>query len=460
MTKWSRFFLTALLGFAAVITVQAAVDNIEYLGFNLINPNHLMDVELYGTKAYVSVGFSQGLETYDLSNPFNPIRLSYGGAPNWRSRHYGDTLFVFARENGLRIYRITGATTQVGSCPSGSANIMYEGGARIGNTLYVASHQNGLVSINVANLANPFVTGTFNLAHNACWNVEAAGNHLYIANGRYGLSAVRTIGGLTEVANLDLPGLANDLVIDGETIFVTLGPSGVATVDITDPDYPVLMDIHPSWGSAWGCGLQDHKVAVGSWRYLELFDISNPGNITLAGWENTPTWAMGADMEYFQSGGYNLIAVADWRGMGTYRAGIEPVPDIDVYPLRLDFGLQSGEADCVVVVRNTGGAILNVTNVSHPAGITVQPSSFSVQSGDSLLVTVATTGQSAAGILHYQNNDPNESNFSQYVYVNNTSFPQVGSLAPDFTLQGTNGNWYTLSSYRGQIVFLEFGGGW
>jgi hypothetical protein len=448
-----------LLGIVS-LPARADVDNIQQLGFNGVNPNHLMDVEIFGAKAYVSVGFNQGLETYDISNPFNPSRLSTSPPANWRSRHYGDTLFVFARENGLRIYRLTGSTTPVGSCGTGSLNIMYEGGAQVGNTLYAASHQNGLVAINIVNLAGPFISGGLNLAHNACWNVEASGSHLFVANGRYGLSVISTIGGMSEIATLDLPGLANDIVLDGNVAVLSLGPSGIATVDVSIPSNPLLMDIHPSQGSAWGCGLQDHKVVVGSWRSLELFDVSNPAAITLAGWENTPTWAMGADIEFFPNGGYNLIAEADWTGLGTYRQGVESNPDIDVSPQRIDFGLQSGIADCVVIVRNTGGATLIVTNITHPNGINVLPDSFSLASGDSITVTVTATEQSVYGSLTYLSNDPDEATVNQFVYVNNTSFPQVGSLAPDFTLSGTDGNTYILSNLRGHIVFLEFGGGW
>ncbi len=34
----------------------------------------------------------------------------------------------------------------------------------------------------------------------------------------------------------------------------------------------------------------------------------------------------------------------------------------------------------------------------------------------------------------------------------------VGEMAPDFTLQDTDGNWHTLSDYEGKVVFLFFMG--
>jgi hypothetical protein len=315
-----------------------------------------------------------------------------------------------------------------------------------------------MVSVNVGNLSNPYVTGTHSLTDNACWNAESSGDYLFIANGRFGLCVANTAGGITEVSNLDLPGLANDIVLDGDVAVVALGPSGLATVDISDPENPVLLDIAPSMGCAWGMGIEDHQVIVGSWRVMELFDVSNPESIELTGWENTKTWAMGADIDPTPSG--DIIAVSDWRGMSTFQIGIEAVPDIDVYPMRVDFGEVSTATDSTVIVRNSGGATLNVTSISTPGGINVQPSSFSLASGDSIEVVITATGSTVYGSITYYTNDPDETTFIQYVYANNTSFPQAGSIAPDFTLEGTDGNWYTLSELRGNVIFLEFGGGW
>ncbi len=48
----------------------------------------------------------------------------------------------------------------------------------------------------------------------------------------------------------------------------------------------------------------------------------------------------------------------------------------------------------------------------------------------------------------------------QEVYKNRSSFPQYASLAPDFTLEGTDGVMHTLSDYQGKVIYLEFGGAW
>ena len=443
---------------ANIVSARTPVDNVKFAGRNTVNFGHLMDVEAAGTKAYVSVGFFQGLETYDISNPFNPQRLSFGGNPNWRAKAYGDTLFTFCRENGLNIFNIENATNFIGSCPSGGSNIFFEGGAIAGNYLYVATHQNGIVKVNINNLTNPFVVSTFRLADNACWNLETYGDYLLVANGRFGLSVVNTVPNLNEAAALDLPGLANDILIDGDIVVISLGVSGIAAVDISDPLNPELLNINPTMGCAWGMGIEDHLVAVGSWRALELFDISDPQNLTLAGWENTHVWAMGADISDYQ--GIPLITEADWRGMAAYLYTPDSEPDIDVYPMHLDFGTVSGGADSAVMIYNTGGGILNVINIQTPNGITANPNSFSLESGDSIAVVLHSNGALINGSVHYLSSDPDEPDFNQHIYVNSTDFPRFGTTAPDFTLNGTDGQIYTLSEMTGNVVFLEFGGGW
>ncbi len=440
------------------VFAQFYIDNIEFLGHNEQNRAHLMDLEIAGTNAYVANGFVPGTETYDFSNPYGITRGTRTGAKCWRHRAYGDTLFAFCRSDGLQIYSIAASLNLVGQCGSGASDRAFEGGALIGATLYAAAHQAGIALVNVSSLSNPSVTGTFPLTDNACWNIAASGDYLFIANGRYGLAVVRVGAVLIETAVLNLPGLANDIEIEGSTAVISLGVDGVAAVDISQPENPVLLDIAPSLGCAWGLGIRGNYAAVGSWRTLEVFDISNPHSISLAGWENTKTWAMGADYGEYQ--GEGMIAVADWRGVSAFRLGTETVPDIDAYPMNVDFGAVAASEDTTVTISNTGGAPLIVTSISTPVGITLSQSSLTLQPGASLDLTMTATGGAVNGYVTYNCNDPNETAFRQYVYANNSSFPQAGSAAPGFNLQGTDGVWYSLSDMRGNVVFLEFGGGW
>jgi hypothetical protein len=455
-----KFSSARLLVLVCVCGISfAGVDNLNFLGHNEQNPFHVMDVEVVGNRAYIANGLGSGLEVYDISNPVNPQRIFTSGPSAWRCSAAGDTLlFVFCRRSGVTIWDIAGPGSPafLGQYnPPGNLEAL-EGGVLIGNILYCAAHQNGIYAIDVSNLAVPSKIDEFLLDSNATWNVVVRDSFLIVANGRFGLSVVGLEGGMHYVASLPLPGLANDINITGNVAAVSLGDDGLATVDISDPPNLALLDTITTEGCVWGAGTKDGLVISGSWRVMELFEISNPYNIERVGWDNTKTWAHGADIR-----DDSLIVVADWRGMSCYEIGPDPNPDIDVYPQVIDFGSVSSIRDTTVIVRNSGALTLSVSSVSAPSGIVVNPNVFSVQPGDSVFVTVTANGSgSVYGDLVYSTNDPDESSKTQEVYKNNNSFPQVGSPAPDFTLFGSDDNYHALSSYQGKVVFLEFGGAW
>ncbi len=438
---------------------HADIDNLRFLGRSEVN-RHLMDAEVVGNRAYICVGFSGGgLEVYDIATPSNPRRIYQLGPPAWRCFTYRDTLlFLFCRRDGVVLYDISGSgqPVQLGQYNPPGPREALEGGALIGDTLYCAAHQNGIYAIDISNRSNPIKIGEISLDSSAAWNVETKDSFLLVANGRFGLSVVGVRGGMHLVAQLPLPGLANDIVMDGNIVAVALGAHGLATIDISNPRNPVLLDIAGTKGCVWGSGITGHEVVAGSWFALEHFDISTPENIMNTGWDNTKIWVHGADVR-----NDSVIAIADWRGMACYKIGSDLSPDIDVDPEILDFGSVSTSRETTIVARNTGTTILNVSSINAPSGIVPSPGSFAVQPGDSQVVRITASGAgSVSGTIVYNSNDPDEAGKIQEVYKNNAGFPQYGSVAPNFTLQGTDGRSHTLTNYRGKVVFLQFGGGW
>ena len=418
-----------------------------------------MDVEIVGDRAYVVDGYSTGLEVYDISNPNDPLRVFAAGPAAWRCAVSGDTLlFVFCRRSGVTIWDISGTGIPLfqGQYDPPGALEALEGGVLVDSVLFCAAHQNGIYAVSVADLQNPYKLSEFTADSSAAWNIVAVDSFLYVANGRHGLVVIGLEGGMHQVSTLPLPGVANDINVLGNTLAISLGADGLAAVNINQPHQPVICDTISTGGCVWGSGTIDNIVISGSWRVMELFDLSDPYNITKTGWDDTKTWAHGTDIR-----SDSLIVVADWRGMSCYRIGADPFPDIDVYPQNIDFGSVSDTAETLVTVRNTGTTILHVSSIYTPSSITVNPSFFSVSPGDSLIATVSAIGPgSVYGGITYLSNDPDEHEKLQGVYKNNTSFPQVGTAAPDFTLLGSDNNHHTLSQYHGKVVLLEFGGAW
>ncbi len=455
-----RFLRLCLCGLALAGTALADIDGLEFLGHNDVNRAHQMDAEIVGNRAFIANGAGQGLESYDITDPTSPARTWLSNGPNsWRCRAYGDTwLFDFCRREGVVLFDISGSgdPVRLGRFdPPGNREAL-EGGALVGSVLYCAAHQNGIYAIDYADPSSPQKVGALSLGPSQAWNVEAKDSFLYVANGREGITVVGLAGGMHVTARLELPGAANDIVLDGDVAVLALGVAGLATIDISDPHNPALLDTIGTDGCVWGIGNAGRLVVAGSWRVMELFDVSNPASIARAGWDNTFVWAHGADIR-----DDSLIAVADWQGMSCYRVGNDPGADIDVAPEALDFGDVSGQRDTNVVVRNTGGGILSVTSIATPSGITANPNVFLVPAGDSQLVTVSAGGPGAVDTQMTLNcNDPDEPARTIEVYKNNSTFPQCGSTAPDFNLYGTDGQWHALTAELGKVVYLDFGASW
>jgi hypothetical protein len=450
--------LVLLAAIAFLTPARAGVDNLRLLGHNEVNRDHLMDVEISGDRAFVCNGRGAGLELYDISDPANPTRTWTGGPDCWRARAWGDTvLFMFCRLDGTVRIGITGTPANRGQYnPPGNREAL-EGGALVGDTLYAAAHQNGIYLIDCSNPTTLSKVGGISLAPTAAaWNVEARDSFLFVANGRHGLAVIGLAGAPRRIADLTLPGLANDIVLAGDVAVISLGASGLATVDVSDPYDPVLLDTAATDGCAWGIGIAGGLVACGSWRVLELFDVSNPAGIVRVGWDNSQTWAHGADIR-----ADSLVVIADWRGMSCYRVGADPGADIDVDPEALDFGAVSSPVETTITVRNTGAGVLDVTSVTAPDGIAVNPTSFTIPAGDSLFLTVTATGRDPVNNgITFDCNDPFFPRYRIEVQKSNPAYPQYGSVAPDFTLTGSDGRSHTLSAYRGRVVYLQFGASW
>lgn len=451
--------LLATLLAAATLT-RAGVDNLRLLGHNDVNRNHLMDAEVVGNRAFIAVGAAQGVEAYDVSDPANPRRTWLSNGPNcWRVQACGDTwLFGFCRREGVALYDIGRPDTvlRLGRYDPPGTREALEGGALVGTTLYAAAHQNGIYAIDFSQPQSPQKVAAVSLGPSQAWNVAARDSFLFVANGREGLAVVGLEGGMHVTARLELAGCANDILLDGGVAVLALGAAGLATVDISNPRAPVLLDTIGTSGCAWSMDRTGHLIACGSWRELETFDVSLPAVIRRVGWDNTGTWALGAGIR-----DDSLVAVADWRGMSCYRPEPDAGPDIDIRPEILDFGAVTLSRETTVVVVNTGSGVLNVTATLSPNGIAVSPQSYTVAAGDSqMLVVTAAGANQVRNTVRLRCNDGDETLATFRVYKNNPAYPQAGSVAPDFTLVGLDGFEHALADYRGRVVYLDFGASW
>ena len=422
---------------------------------------HAMSVAASGDFVYVN-GAERRLEVHDFSDLQNPRWVASFPPGGWRLELDGDDLYSFGHSMGVQHFDVSLEIPRlVGSFSFGDPLVSFAGGARVGDSLFVAAHQTGIHVLRMGPPMEPL--SVIDLEQNAAYDLARAKGHFLVANGRYGLT-VLSIDPLPRVeATLALPGLSNDvLVAEGDSVaFVSLGPGGIASVDITDIRDPQIIEIQETRGNAWEMSMLGTQLYVGAYTQVERYDASDPTRLRRVAWDETEHFALGV-APMIHSGGDTLLAVADWAGLRLYEMGVGSVPDIAFSAERIDFGVVAATAvDTVVRVFNTGSATLEAGVVSFPAEFEVSPRRFSIPPGEVRDVFISTSGdRNISGAIRFFSNDPDEGEFDQLVYKNNTTFPQVGSPAPDFTLVGTDGEEHSLSDYVGRPVYLQFGADW
>jgi hypothetical protein len=105
--------------------------------------------------------------------------------------------------------------------------------------------------------------------------------NIYIAAKQRGL-LIYNRSNSTLISELDLPGEANKIVVQGNYAYVACRQEGLQVVDISDVAHPRLVYSYDTTGYAYSVSVNSHYALVGSGGGgAYLFDISNPEKISL-----------------------------------------------------------------------------------------------------------------------------------------------------------------------------------
>ncbi|MFC1572694.1 hypothetical protein ACFL6M_03750 [Candidatus Eisenbacteria bacterium] len=164
-----------------------------------------------------------------------------------------------------------------------------------GNFAYVADGANGLQIIDISTVSSPFIADAVDTPGLAR-GVSVSGNIACVADGVHGLQVIEICwpAGPQLVGSLEIPEMTDDVLIDGDVCFVaSSGVNGLKTVDISQPDSPILIgESGMSRGAPGDLALTDDLLYVGEYAWqmegvsdagLEIFDVSNPASAPLRG---------------------------------------------------------------------------------------------------------------------------------------------------------------------------------
>lgn len=259
-------------GFYAInVTDQNAFVETGYVD----TPGNATDLIIDGNLAYLADG-PAGIHVIDISDPANPTILSTF-----------DTL-GYARKL-----------------------------VKQGNTLFVADSSNGVVVLDVANPLHPVHVPRPAITPYV-WDVDLYGGILVVGTDD-GLHTFNVGPGITNIATTAFANpftdfQAWDVRVQGNIAIVAAGADGIYTLDVSDPNNPILLDQEVYDGTSFYRKLDvqgnfAYVADYGSGNGLRVYDISDPTNIVYVDYDGltyASDIAIYGDVVFVADGSYGV----------------------------------------------------------------------------------------------------------------------------------------------------------
>ncbi|MHA1210893.1 MAG: GGIII-like transmembrane region-containing protein [Candidatus Heimdallarchaeota archaeon] len=227
--------------------VVNVTDQNSFVEVGYVNtPGNATDVIVDGTLAYLADG-PAGVHVMDISNPANPTILGTFDTAG------------YARKLVLQ-----------------------------GKTLFVADGDNGVVVLDVADSYHPTPVPSPAITP-FVWDVDLYGGVLVVSTDD-GLHTFSVGPGITNIANTAFQNPfdgfeAWDVRVQGDVAIVAAGPDGLYTLDVSDPNNPILLDqdvqgATPFYRKLDVQGNFAYIADYGVGKGLRIYDISDPTDIT------------------------------------------------------------------------------------------------------------------------------------------------------------------------------------
>lgn len=192
------------------------------------------------------------------------------------------------------------------------------------NRLYVTAYFAGFEIWDLSNIAAPVKIGGGSTNGLPRGGIYADANYVYIVAVAEGIQIydITTPSAPVNVGNclLDPNSLAWTSAKSGNFIFAALTDGGMAVVDVSDPENPVVAGTYSD--IVYGVGVANDIVYVVSYSFgLNILDVSDPSNITVTGTCSIPgfpyrvkvigDYAYVGNTDYSGAGGINVVDVSD-----------------------------------------------------------------------------------------------------------------------------------------------------
>lgn len=424
----------------------------------------LVDISIDAERDVVYGTGQGGFFIWDISNPAEPVEelafpVSGGHARFHKSARYDDTIYLTHRDDGLFTMRYTGSDLDEGGMfrTEGVSALRL-----VDDTLFVSTHSEVFAAMDITGGAQANEDAMLGMveAYTSAWDFIVVDGLAYVADATMGLVIIDVSDptDMSVLGSLDLGLGAQDVAVHEGVAYLAVGAAGIAAVDVSAPESPALLGF-TDYGSAVQAVAVDASTellwAVNQEAVLVL-DVSTPAEPLPLDSHKTEQWAMHVDA----GGGYAYVG--DWNLFSTWTVDTSVLaPDADANPSEV-FVREEGET-FEVELSNRGGATLEIAGMSiAQEGFSILADRLSVEPGETARVQVTWEGGAEVDTtLCIASNDPGAPTQELELHSGSGgSHIAIGKDAPDFTLVGLDGDFYTLSEQLGHPVVLVYFATW
>lgn len=386
----------------------------------------------------------------------DPAALSVRGGPSgawfyWAALD-GDTLALSGRDAGLHLVGVGDGVPEVlASLPIDETDP--EGVALHSDVVFVAAGTGG-VEVRARGDLSLLAT----LPADNALDVALAGDTLWVLDREAGLVGwdVTTPTAATARSALALDGAVQALEIDGDVAFIAASDA-FAAVDIGDPDAPALRSRTDVDGTCTRVSAADGLLAAASWVDVRLFDVADPAAPRLIAVQDAGEIATSALIDD------GVLWLGDWDTLRSFAIDRDARSPEIAADAEVDVVGAAGERVVErLTIENLGDLPLNVASITCDVGVTPSVGALQVAPGDSegVDLTVDVLDENEARAICTVTSDDADEPAANVVVVINRAGLSVGDLAPDFSLPDLDGDYHTLSDYRGDVVFITLFSTW
>jgi hypothetical protein len=327
----------------------------------------------------------------------------------------------------------------------------------VDNYLYVLSGSGAVSTYDVSDVTSPIQIHHLDGLGNP-WDIEVVGDYGYVADNTQGLvtlSLSSPAAPSVVSTTMGVGGLQDVVVFDGHA-YGAAGSRGVEIFSLADPSAPESIGVVEPGGGIISVAVANDVLWTANQVGVAAIDIADPTAPMVIGTQETSSWAMAVTAS--DAGAF----LAGWNEVSLFTAD----PSISAPDAQIDLSalyFPEGTTEQVLSLKNSGAATLTIGGLNTDlADIEIRVDGLTVQPGGSAQIRVRWLGEGdLEGELCMATNDPDQTiQRVQILTSNDDSSVLIGELAPDFSLYGVDGDFYTLSEQLGHPVLLVYFATW